>query len=149
MAKKDDPKKDVEELENEADTEQETITITKTITISKSAVTLDSRTMADPKLLEKEEAKQKELATRRKKNRMAKLKAAPKAPIQVRKELLEARFRKVKARKPHNYRKEQLVVWAKEYEIIKNRPDSWRPGCVRAKKTKTAQDFIDELQIDD
>lgn len=129
--------------------DEESITITQTIKISKSDVTIDSRTMSDPKLMAAEELKQAEFAKRRRKTRLAKLKAPPKTPIQVRKAVLAARLRKVKARKPHNYRKEQLIVWAKEYELIKNRPDSWRPGCIRAKKKKTAQDFIDELQIDD
>lgn len=149
MAKKNDRKKDIEELEGEADIAQETITMTQVVTVPKSAVTLDSRTMADPKLLEKEEKKQAALAEKRKTNRVAKLKAKPKTPAQVRKELLESRFRRVKSGKVHGYRKEQLIAWAKEYEILKNRPDSWSPGCVRAKKAKTAQDFIDELQIDD
>lgn len=149
MAKKDESNPDVKELENEADVEQETITVIQNITIPTSTVTLDSKTMGNPELLKKEEVKQEELAKKRRANRIAKLKAKPLSPLQIRKNILEARFRKVKSRKPHNYRKEQLVVWAQEYELIKNRPESWSLGCVRAKKAKTAQDFIDELQIDD
>ncbi len=128
--------------------DQETITMEQTITIPKSRVVMNSRALSDPLLLEKEEKKQAELAARRKKNRVAKLKAKPLTPIQVRKALLGARLRKVKSRHPHTYRKEQLIVWAKEYEIIQNRPSSWSPGCIRAKKKKSAQDFIDELNID-
>lgn len=142
MAKDEAP--NVEEVE----AEQETITLTQNITIPQSAVTLDSKSMADPRLLQKEEAKQKELAAKRKKNRVAKIKAKPRTPIQVRKAILAARLRKVKNRQSHTYRKEQLIAWAKEYEIIQNRPKSWSQGCVRAKKKKTAQDFIDELNID-
>lgn len=133
----------------ESDDDEDSITITQTIKVSKSDVTIDSRTMSDPRLLEKEEAKQLELAKLRRKTRLAKLKADPRTPIQVRKAVLAARIRKIKARKPHTYRKEQVIAWVKEYELIKNRPESWRPGCIRAKKAKTAQDFIDELQIDD
>lgn len=137
-----------EPAETDEPDDEETITMTQTVTIPKSRVVLDSKSMANPVLLAKEEAKQARLAAARKKVRVAKMKAKPKTPVQVRKGILTARLRKVKNRRPHTYRKEQIIVWAKELEIIKNRPDSWSPGCVRAKKKKSAQDFIDELQID-
>lgn len=130
------------------DETKDTVILEQTVTVPTSAVTLDSRTMADPKLLEKEEKKQAELAEKRRKNRIARIKAKPRTPIQVRKALLETRFRRIKSGMPHTYRKEQMIAWYKEYQIIKQSPKQWKQGCVRAKKAQSAQDFIDSLNIE-
>ncbi len=129
--------------------DQDTITMTQNVSIPKSRVVMDPKSLSDPKRLEAEEKRQTVLAEKRKVNRIAKLKAKPKTPAQVRKALLGARLKRVQDKRPHSYRKEQLIAWGKEYQILKNNPKSWKPGCTRAKKQKSAQDFIDGLQIED
>ena len=124
------------------------ITIESTITVPQSKVSISSNIAIDPKKLKIEEEKQEKQAKKRKANRIAKLTAEPLKPIQVRENLLKARLGKVKKGIPHTYRKEQIIVWAEELRIIQNSPEQWKQGCVRAKKKKSAQDYIDGLNVD-
>lgn len=139
-----------EEVDEVEEVEEETneITVEKTISIPKSKVSISSNIAINPAKLKIEEEKQKKLAEKRKKVRVAKATADPTPPIKTRENLLKARLGKVKKGIPHTYRKEQVIVWAQELRIIQNNPEQWKQGCVRAKKKKSAQDYIDGLNVD-
>ncbi len=128
---------------------EDTVTLTETITIPKSKVSISSQIAANPVLLAKEEQRQADMAKRRAKNRRAKITAPALPPMKVRENLLKARLRKVNKKHVHTYRMEQIIVWTQELRMIQNDPDQWAPGKVRAKKKKSAQDYIDGLNIDE
>ena len=128
---------------------EDTVTLSKTITIPKSRVSISSSIAANPVLLAKEEERQAGMAKVRRANRVKKITAEPLPKIKVRENILKARLRKVNSKHVHTYRMEQIKVWARELRIIQDDPDQWAPGKVRARKKKSAQDYIDGLNIDE
>ena len=132
----------------EQEPEDENVVLTQTIPIPKSKVTITTGIVADPVKLAREEEKQAELAKRRTKNRIAKIKAKTLPRIKVRENLLRARLTKVRSGKSHTYRKEQVKAWAKELRLIIDTPKAWAPGRIRANKTKSAEEILDGLNLD-
>jgi len=132
----------------EEDAKAGKVTIENVITVPQSKVSISSNIAIDPIKLKVEEAKQKKQAEKRNKNRIAKITAKPLSKMKVRENLLKARLGKVKKGIPHTYRKEQIIVWAEELRMIQNSPEQWSQGCVKSKKKKSAQDYIDGLNID-
>ena len=140
------------EPEIEEDEVEDTIVLEQTMKIPKSKVTISSNIAAHPLKLAAEEERQTELQAARKKNRIKRIKAGPLPAIKFRANILKARLKKVKLAKSgrgtHTYRAEQVVVWAKELRIIQDNPDGWSPGCVQAKKKKSAEEYIDGLNLE-
>ena len=72
--------------------------------------------------------------------------AAKKTPIEVRKAYLTAKLERLRNdRLDHHYTTEQISVMIKELRIINERPAEWKHGCVRARKTRSAEDKLEAV----
>ncbi len=120
--------------------------VDETITVPQSRISTQGfRHAEDPEKVEKETKRHEGFVKARTENRKKVIKAAAKkTPVEVRRDYLRAKLAIVRNRNlTHHYTREQVQVMIKELDRINSSPDTWKHGCVRAKKARSVDDKLD------
>ena len=130
----------------------------KLLGIKAPKITIPANVAKDPVKLAKAEKKRDDDIRKSLQSSIEKAKVDDKrSPIDIRRDLLESRFRVVRGRKrAKTYTDAMVKAWLKEYEIIKNNKKMWiketangtLPFPIANRKSKSAAAILDAMDLD-